>query len=96
MEMWRDVLDGCPKARKRMTKYCAGDVRLTEEVYYRLRPYIKNHPHLPGRQGDSCPNCGDGTLTSQGRKTTRYFIVQSLKCNSCGAWSQGTRQKIAA
>jgi hypothetical protein len=96
MEMWRDVLDGCPKARKRMTKYCAGDVRLTEEVYFRLRPYIKNHPRLPGRQGDTCPNCGHGTLTSQGSKASRYFIVQSLKCNACGAWSQGARSKIAA
>jgi hypothetical protein len=91
LEMWIDVLNGCEKARARMTRYCAGDVRLTEEVHDRLLPYIDNYPRLPGRQGDSCPNCGNGTLTSQGRKTTRYFIVQS-----CGAWSQGTRQKIAA
>jgi hypothetical protein len=96
MEMWRDVLSGCPKARRRMTKYCAGDVRLTEEVYYRLRPYIKNHPRLRGRQGDTCPNCGVGTLTSQGEKASRYFITQSLKCNHCAAWSQGKREKIAA
>lgn len=96
IEMWRDVLNGCPRAQRRMTKYCAGDVRLTEEVYYRLLPYIKNHPRLPGRQGDLCPNCGTGTLTSQGEKASRYFLIQSLKCNHCAAWSQGKREKNAA
>jgi len=96
LEMWIAVLNGCPKARAKMTRYCAGDVRLTEEVHDRLLPYIDNYPRLPGRQGDACPNCGIGTLTSQGTKSTRYFVVQSLKCNHCGAWSQGTRTKIAA
>jgi DNA polymerase III epsilon subunit-like protein len=94
IEMWKDVLNGCEKARRKMTRYCAGDVRLTEEVYYRLRPYIKNHPRLPGRQGDVCPNCGIGTLTSQGEKASRYEIIQSLKCNHCAAWSQGKRSRI--
>jgi hypothetical protein len=96
LQMWIDVHNGCPKARKRMTKYCGGDLDLTEDVLNRLLPYIDSFPRLPGRHGDSCPNCGNGTLTSQGRKATRYYIVQSLKCNSCGAWSQGKREKIAA
>ena len=96
LEMWIDVLNGCPKARAKMARYCAGDVRLTEEVHDRLLPYIDNYPRLPGRQGDTCPNCGKGTLTSQGSKATRHYVVQSLKCNVCAAWSQGKRERVAA
>lgn len=96
IEMWIDALNGCAKARAKMSRYCAGDVRLTEEVHDRLLPYIDNYPRLPGRQGDACPNCGNGTLTSQGTKATRHFLTQQLKCNACSAWSQGTRTKIAA
>lgn len=95
-EMWDACLDGCPKAQKKMAKYCAGDVRLTEDVYLRLRPYITNHPHLSDVRSHACANCGEDRLTSQGWKRTRHFKVQSLKCSACGAWSQGRREKIAA
>jgi hypothetical protein len=95
MEMWRDVLNGCPKARKRMTSI-ARAMSADRRGLLPPPPYIKNHPRLPGRQGDTCPNCGIGTLTSQGTKASRYFLTQSLKCNHCAAWSQGKREKIAA
>jgi uncharacterized protein YprB with RNaseH-like and TPR domain len=94
LEMWLSVMDGCPKAQKKMARYCAGDVRLLKDVYERVLPYVADHPHLRDRSGHSCPNCG-GSLTSQGWKRTRHFKVQSLKCTSCGSWSQGRREKVA-
>lgn len=94
-EMWNDALDGCPKAQRKMAKYCAGDIRLTEDVYYRLRPYIENHPRLRDRSPHSCATCGSDHVTSQGWKRTKHFRVQSLKCQSCGAWDQGKREKVA-
>lgn len=93
-EMWNDCLNGCPKAQRKMAKYCAGDVRLTEEVYYRLLPYITDHPHLRDRSGNNCPKC-EAPMTSQGWKRTKHFKVQSLKCTGCGSWSQGKREKVA-
>ena len=45
MEMWRDCMDGCPKAWKIMKRYNMQDVRLTEKYYKRLLPWIKNHPN---------------------------------------------------
>lgn len=95
MEMWKDCLAGCPKAQRKMAQYCKGDVRLTEDVYYRLRPYITNHPHLRDTQGHCCSNCGADAMTSQGWKRTKYYRVQSLKCTACGAWGQGKREKVA-
>ena len=95
-EMWRDTLKGCPKAQAKMARYCAGDVRLTERVYDRLRPYIENHPHLRDNPGHNCAKCGSSDVTSQGWKRTVHYRVQSLKCGACGGWQQGKREKIAA
>lgn len=94
LEMWDDVLDGCEKAQRKMAKYCAGDVRLTEAVYHRLLPYLDNYPHLRERSGHSCAKCG-GNMTSQGWKRTQHYRVQSLKCTGCGSWGQGKREKVA-
>lgn len=96
LEMWIAVLNGDEKARKRMTKYCAGDVHLTGDVHDKLLPFIDNYPRLANRHGMSCPNCGSDHLTSQGWKITRTTRVQSLKCGACGSWSQGKRERIAA
>lgn len=93
-EMWRDVYNGCPKAQAKMVRYCAGDVRLTEQLYLRFLPYLDNYPHLRDRSGHSCAKCG-GAVTSQGWKRTRHYKVQSLKCGDCGAWQQGRREKVA-
>jgi hypothetical protein len=96
LEMWIKVMAGDEKARKRMAKYCAGDVRLLEDVYLRILPYVTDHPHLGGASGHTCPNCGSSHITSQGYKRTRHYRVQSLKCCACGSWMQGKREKIAA
>lgn len=96
LDLWIGVLNGDEKARKRMVKYCAGDVILTRDLHDRLVPYIDNYPRLGTRHGHKCPNCGLDAMTSQGWKTTRTMRVQSLKCSSCGAWCQGKRENIAA
>jgi DNA polymerase III epsilon subunit-like protein len=54
LEMWKDCLAGCPIAQRKMARYCAGDVRLTEDVYDRLRPYIETHPYLGIYPLDAC------------------------------------------
>ena len=90
MEMWRDVMDGCPKARKRMTKYCAGDVRLTETLYDRIRPYIDKHPHLAG---EAC-SCGSTHYQRRGWHKTRAFRTERLQCQGCGTWRLGKRSKV--
>lgn len=94
LEMWRGALSGCPKAQRKMAKYCVGDVRLTELVYNRLLPYLDNYPHLRERSGHSCAKC-EAPVTSQGWKRTKHYRIQSLKCTSCGSWQQGKREKVA-
>jgi uncharacterized protein YprB with RNaseH-like and TPR domain len=93
MELWIKVLNGDEKAQAKMARYCAGDVRLTEDLYNRVLPYIADHPHL-GR-GD-CPNCGSGHMQRRGYHKTRTFKTERLQCQECGSWRLGKREKIAA
>lgn len=96
LEMWIKVMAGDEKARRKMARYCAQDVRLLEDVYQRILPYVTDHPRIGNRHGMTCPNCGSDHLTSQGWKVTRATRVQSLKCSACGSWTQGKRERIAA
>jgi len=45
MDLWRDCMDGCPKAWRIMKRYNVQDVRLLEDLYNTLLPWIKNHPN---------------------------------------------------
>jgi hypothetical protein len=90
LDMWKAVRDGCPKARARMARYCAGDVRLTEELYHRLKPYIRNHPRL--RSGGECASCQSSNVQYRGFNYSRHFKTQRVFCLDCRSWSAGKRQ----
>lgn len=94
--LWSKVLDGDPAARNRMQKYCLQDVKLLEKVYKRLRPYIRNHPHLSLEEtvGGACGACGSHKTQKRGFRRTKFFRIQRIQCQDCGSWSDGTRQKI--
>ena len=89
LQMWIDVYEGCPKAQKKMARYCAGDVRLTEEVYERARPYIRNHPRL--RSGGECSCCQSSNVQYRGFNYSKKFKTERIFCLDCRSWSTGTR-----
>lgn len=91
--LWVKVLAEDVNAQNRMKKYCLGDVRLTERLYKRIRPFIKNHPHL-GTKKSECGACGSTSIQKRGFRRTKYFLIQRTQCQSCGAWSEGARKKI--
>ncbi len=94
-DLWRKVIDGDRKAQARMERYCRGDVRLTEKLYKRLRPYIVNHPHMGMTKSQDCGACGSSRVQSRGYRRTRAMRVQRLHCQNCGSWQDGSRQKVA-
>ena len=92
-ELWTKVMNGDEKARAKMEKYNVQDVVLLEKLYKKIRPYIKNHPHL-GVDKHECGACGSKKTQSRGYRRTKTFKIQRIQCQKCGAWSDGVRTKV--
>lgn len=93
-ELWLKVMAGDPKAQKNMERYNVQDVAVTEKLYLRILPYIRNHPHLGATSGKACGACGSTHLQSRGFRRTKSFKIQRLHCQGCGSWSDGVRTKV--
>lgn len=92
LQMWIDVMDGCPKAQAKMARYCAQDVRQLGALYEVVRPWIRNHPHLHGKRGDFCGACGSNHITYRGFIISKHFRTQRVQCQDCGSWDRGKRE----
>lgn len=92
-DLWRSVVEGDVKAQNRMERYCVQDVKVTTSLYYKIRPFIKEHPNLGGN--GLCAVCASPHLQSRGFRRTKYFKTQRLQCTNCGQWQMGKREKIA-
>lgn len=91
-EQWIRALGGHAPSMQYIVNHCRLDVLVLEEAYLRLRPLILDHPSkglIDGRGG--CGVCGSTRLQSRGRHVTRTRAYQRYQCQSCGAWSKGTK-----
>lgn len=95
--LWRACLEGDPKAWARMKRYNVGDVRLTEELFDRLRPWVKgiNWGLYVGDEARCCPNCGHDVLEPAGHAATGVTRYPAYRCASCGAVSRGKNRSAA-
>lgn len=97
-ELWERVLRREVKAQKTMAAYCKQDVRVTEEVFLKLRPFANSIPNynlfVNGKQekvNDGrgvCPSCGSEHINKFGLKRTKTRAYQRYQCQDCGAVSQ--------
>lgn len=92
--LWTKVLDGDVRAQRQMQRYCIQDVKVLEKLYDKVKPYIKNHPHLGETGAKDCGACGSHHLQSRGFRRTKAFRIQRLQCQTCGSWQDGTRNKM--
>ncbi len=97
-QLWTDCLKGDKKALKNMLKYNEEDVRLLEEVYVELRPWIKSHPNVGIYEvGPVCPSCGSGDIRPNGGYyTTMVNQYESFRCDGCGALSRKLQSELTA
>ena len=88
-QLWKDVMAGDPEALQTMEAYNRNDTTIMRELYYRLLPWIKNHPNrqlIDG--GDGCPRCAaSGSLEKRGFRVTQVGKYQRYRCTRCGTWS---------
>lgn len=76
------------EALKTMSKYCDNDVRILEELYVQIRPWIKGHPNLGlyiDTDGTKCTNCGNRGLDWRGKYYTPAGRYLAFRCRACGA-----------
>lgn len=100
-DLWVGCMNDDPKAWAKMKKYNLTDVKITEKLYDRIRPWIKGHPHLgmfidADGNGESfaCPNCGNKKLTAHPERTVRANVQQyeAFTCGKCGTQIRGTKK----
>ena len=93
--LWKACLEGDKKALGYMLKYNKQDVVILEEVYLKLRPWIKNHPNIGNLDGTqaACANCGseDIEVISGKYYYTSVGKYETFRCKHCGAISRGRR-----
>lgn len=93
-DLWVKVMQGDVRAQRKMAKYCKQDVVLLEKLYLKVRPFIRNHPHM-GIHKHVCGACGSNHVQSRGYRRTKSFKIQRLQCQACGSWQDGKREKVA-
>lgn len=100
--MW-DADAGDPKALKKLVNYNKGDIRSGANLYFKLLPFIKNHPNLNRLMGlqikptphkvKGCGSCGSKNIHRHGTYTTKVGKYQRYKCNDCGSTTKGAKLK---
>lgn len=90
--LWTECLADNELAWKEMEKYNIIDVRATEKLYLKLRPYIVGHPnignYIDGDDTPVCPKCGSHKLQKRGTSRTQVGVYDRYQCNTCGGWSR--------
>lgn len=92
--LWKKCKQGDEEALLEMSRYNDGDVTLLEEVYLKLRPWIKPHPNI-GLYAENdiqvCPSCGSDNLKWGGIYRTYVNEYTTCRCGNCGAESRSRK-----
>jgi len=87
-DLWKRCMKGDADALTEMETYNIQDVRLLEDVYLVLRPYIKPHPNVAlfvAEDVHSCPSCASTDLKWEGTYSTYANTYDAFRCSSCGS-----------
>lgn len=85
--LWVAVTNGDKIALAKMVKYCKGDVKLLEDVFNVLAPFVPSVTHfgvINGRKQSDCPECGGETIVNKHIISAAGTSKTQLKCKSCG------------
>lgn len=86
--LWQGCMDGKQESLDQMAEYNRNDVGILEEVYVKLRPWIKSHPNIGlyvDTEGSVCPNCGNEEIEWDGEYYTMVSRYSAFRCKKCGA-----------
>ena len=93
-ELWIKCMNGDPDAWKTMEEYNKNDVIILEQVYEKLKPWVKDHANLSlYEEAMVCPNCGSGSYQRRGFTYTKTAKYARFQCTSCGNWFRGGKSQ---
>lgn len=83
--LWRGCHLGDQESLDKMLEYNIGDIPATEELYYKIRPYVRNFNVALYNEIDEyqCPVCGSTKMTHEGYYYTPAGKWQSVRCDVC-------------
>ena len=88
-DLWVKCFNADPEALLTMEEYNKGDILSLEELYVRIRPYIKSHPNMNlfvEGDGECCPNCGNKKISWMDKfYITSVNKYSCFRCDHCGA-----------
>lgn len=88
-DLWVRCSKGDTEALAYMQKYNTQDIFVLEDVYVKLRPWIR-HPNMSlyvNIEDDEivCPKCGSDDINWGETYRTTASIFEAFRCNHCGA-----------
>jgi hypothetical protein len=86
--LWLKCEAGDAKSLNEMLVYNEEDVRLTEDAYQFLKPWVRSHPNMAiyaEATEPACPNCASTNIQENGHYYTSVNRFLSFRCLDCGA-----------
>jgi hypothetical protein len=95
--LWDRVVEGSIEDMTLMSEYCDQDVRVLEEVYLRMRPYMQPHPNVGlhiASDIEVCATCGSDNLDWSGEYHTNVNVYKAYRCE-CGALGRSRKSSLS-
>lgn len=95
-ELWAECLKGNPAAWDEMEEYNIQDIVTLEEVYLKMRPWMRRHPNVNVFEDEpevACPKCASTAIHYRGYAHTNTSRYRRFVCTDCGGWGR-TRYNI--
>lgn len=90
-KLWIQCLKQNDEAWEEMKEYNIQDIVTLEEVYLKVRPWMKQHPNVGVMLEDEravCPKCGSKHINYRGYCYTNLSKFRKYKCMDCGGWGR--------
>lgn len=97
-ELWAECIKGNKRAWREMKIYNKQDVITLEQVYLKLRPWMRNHPNLGlfmNVDYPVCGACGSEHVHRRGYAYTGVSMFVRTRCVDCGHWDRFATNVLA-
>ena len=91
-DLWLQCLKGNADAWEEMKVYNIQDIVTLEEVYLKMRPWVRSHPNVAAfemNEKSACPKCGSDHIQYRGYyHTATGMRYRRVHCQTCWGWSR--------